>query len=250
MEALGVERPRPALAARGGQRLLVRLVVAGGHPRGDGVVAARLDPRVVGRVGEEEVDGHAVEQPVEVGLATGIAAEQPMVTEEPEVAGFVIASSGGSGISSGSVSPYFGSAGANPASIAARASESTLTSASSSRSLASSVVAMAASGSRDARTSRSSPWPVMRLAQAGAADAAGLDTSRLSHSPTRAVNHDPGIEPHEAPITEFPKQPSRKDGLGTMCAEHWRAYVKGLREARVAATAVGGTGGGEEADAA
>ncbi len=41
-----------------------------------------------------------------------------------------------------------------------------------------------------------------------------------------------GIEPHEASITEFPKQPSRKDGLGTMCTEHWRAYVKGLREAR------------------
>jgi hypothetical protein len=48
-----------------------------------------------------------------------------------------------------------------------------------------------------------------------------------------------GIEPHEAPITEFPKQPSRKDGLGTMCTEHWRAYVKGLREARRAGEAVG-----------
>ena len=43
-----------------------------------------------------------------------------------------------------------------------------------------------------------------------------------------------GIEPHEAPVDEFPKQPSRKDGLGTMCTEHWRAYVKGLREARMA----------------
>ena len=42
------------------------------------------------------------------------------------------------------------------------------------------------------------------------------------------------IEPHEAPTAEFPKQPSRKDGLGTMCAEHWRAYVKALREARMA----------------
>ena len=46
-----------------------------------------------------------------------------------------------------------------------------------------------------------------------------------------------GIEPHEAPVSEFPKQPSRKDGLGTMCTEHWRAYVKGLREARVAKAA-------------
>ncbi len=45
-----------------------------------------------------------------------------------------------------------------------------------------------------------------------------------------------GIEPHEAPVSTFPKQPSRKYGLGVMCAEHWKAYVKGLREARQAAT--------------
>ena len=44
-----------------------------------------------------------------------------------------------------------------------------------------------------------------------------------------------GIEPHEAPASTFPKQPSRKDGLGVMCTEHWKAYVKGLREARLAA---------------
>jgi hypothetical protein len=47
-----------------------------------------------------------------------------------------------------------------------------------------------------------------------------------------------GIEPHDAPITDFPKQPSRKDGLGTMCREHWKAYVKGLtadRKARAVA---------------
>jgi hypothetical protein len=55
-----------------------------------------------------------------------------------------------------------------------------------------------------------------------------------------------GIEPHVAPIGEFPKQPSRKDGLGTMCQEHWRAYVKGLREARESAAATDGP----EADAA
>jgi hypothetical protein len=37
-----------------------------------------------------------------------------------------------------------------------------------------------------------------------------------------------------------------------MCTEHWRAYVKGLREARVAARAAaeGRTGSGEETDAA
>ena len=31
-----------------------------------------------------------------------------------------------------------------------------------------------------------------------------------------------GIEPHEAPVAEFPKQPSQKDGLGRMCKTHWR----------------------------
>jgi hypothetical protein len=61
-----------------------------------------------------------------------------------------------------------------------------------------------------------------------------------------------GIEPHEAPVSELPKQPSRKDGLGTMCTEHWRAYVKGLREARVATTSAAETSvdGGGEASAA
>jgi heme oxygenase len=60
-----------------------------------------------------------------------------------------------------------------------------------------------------------------------------------------------GIEPHEAPVAEFPEQPSRKDGLGTMCTEHWRAYVKGLREARKAAQAgEAATAGAPEADAA
>ena len=42
-----------------------------------------------------------------------------------------------------------------------------------------------------------------------------------------------GIEPHDAPINEFPAQPSQKDGLGRMCAEHWRTYTAGLaREAK------------------
>ena len=60
-----------------------------------------------------------------------------------------------------------------------------------------------------------------------------------------------GIEPHEAPIAEFPKQPSRKDGLGTMCTEHWRAYIRALREARKAAATDGpGAAGAPEADAA
>jgi hypothetical protein len=47
-----------------------------------------------------------------------------------------------------------------------------------------------------------------------------------------------GIEPHEAPITDFPQQPSRKDGLGLMCAVHWKAYVKGLSADRKARATV------------
>jgi hypothetical protein len=38
-----------------------------------------------------------------------------------------------------------------------------------------------------------------------------------------------GIEPHEAPVGDFPSQPSQKDGLGRMCRAHWRQYVLGLR---------------------
>jgi hypothetical protein len=50
-------------------------------------VAPRFDPDVVGRVGEEEVGRHAGQEPVEVLLAAGVAAEEAMVAEEPEVAG-------------------------------------------------------------------------------------------------------------------------------------------------------------------
>jgi hypothetical protein len=50
------------------------------------------------------------------------------------------------------------------------------------------------------------------------------------------------------------RPPSRKDGLGVMCTEHWRAYVKGLREARRVAKVVdAGTtraNSGEASDAA
>jgi len=47
-----------------------------------------------------------------------------------------------------------------------------------------------------------------------------------------------GIEAHEAPIADFPKQPSQKDGLGRMCKPHWNQYTAGLardRKARLAA---------------
>ena len=37
-----------------------------------------------------------------------------------------------------------------------------------------------------------------------------------------------GIEPHDAPVDDFPKQPSQKDGLGRMCKTHWNQYTTGL----------------------
>ena len=37
-----------------------------------------------------------------------------------------------------------------------------------------------------------------------------------------------GIEPHEAPAEEFPRQPSQKDGLGRMRRTDWNAYTAGL----------------------
>ncbi len=39
-----------------------------------------------------------------------------------------------------------------------------------------------------------------------------------------------GIEAHEAPEADFPKQPSQPDGLGRMCKPHWREYTSGLRK--------------------
>ena len=43
-----------------------------------------------------------------------------------------------------------------------------------------------------------------------------------------------GIEAHEAPITDFPAQPSQKDGLGRMCKTHWNSYTNALRKASIA----------------
>jgi hypothetical protein len=42
------------------------------------------------------------------------------------------------------------------------------------------------------------------------------------------------IEAHEAPIGDFPAQPSQKDGLGRMCKPHWNQYTKALRKAALA----------------
>jgi len=37
-----------------------------------------------------------------------------------------------------------------------------------------------------------------------------------------------GIEAHEAPVEEFPIQPSQKDGRGRMCKVHWNQYTARL----------------------
>jgi len=49
-----------------------------------------------------------------------------------------------------------------------------------------------------------------------------------------------GIEAHEAPVTDFPAQPSQKDGLGRMCKPHWNQYTNALRKAALARKAVEG----------
>jgi len=49
-----------------------------------------------------------------------------------------------------------------------------------------------------------------------------------------------GIEQHEAPVEDFPKQPSQRDGLGRMCKTHWNAYTTPLRKAALARKAAEG----------
>jgi len=50
-----------------------------------------------------------------------------------------------------------------------------------------------------------------------------------------------GIEPHDAPVEDFPRQPSQKDGLGRMCKVHWNQYTAGLaRDAKARKAAAGG----------
>jgi hypothetical protein len=43
--------------------------------------------RAVGRIGEEQINGGPVQESVEVGSAAGIPAQEPIVTEEPVIAG-------------------------------------------------------------------------------------------------------------------------------------------------------------------
>jgi hypothetical protein len=47
-----------------------------------------------------------------------------------------------------------------------------------------------------------------------------------------------GIEAHEAPVGDFPAQPSQKDGLRRMCKPHWNQYTKELRKAALARKAI------------
>ncbi len=49
-----------------------------------------------------------------------------------------------------------------------------------------------------------------------------------------------GIEAHDAPASDFPIQPSQKDGLGRMCKPHWNQYTTALRKAALARKADGG----------
>ncbi len=50
-----------------------------------------------------------------------------------------------------------------------------------------------------------------------------------------------GIEPHEAPVADFPVQPSQRDGLGRMCKTHWNQYTAGLARDAKARTAAAAT---------
>jgi len=51
-----------------------------------------------------------------------------------------------------------------------------------------------------------------------------------------------GIEAHDAPVEDFPAQPSQKDGLGRMCRTHWNEYTAGLaRDAKARKAAEGET---------
>jgi len=56
-------------------------------------------------------------------------------------------------------------------------------------------------------------------------------TTKITITPRRCIGSKRfGIEPHEAPVDDFPKQPSQPDGLGRMCKPHWRQYTAGLRK--------------------
>ncbi len=49
-----------------------------------------------------------------------------------------------------------------------------------------------------------------------------------------------GIEAHDAPVEDFPVQPSQRDGLGRMCKTHWNQYTASLARDAKARKAGGG----------
>ena len=79
-----------------------------------------------------------------------------------------------------------------------------------------------ASGVMDVSTHATSAWMSDRRP--------AMTTTKTTLTTRRCIGSKRfGIEPHEAPVDDFPKQPSQKDGLGRMCIEHWQAYTVGLR---------------------
>jgi hypothetical protein len=50
------------------------------------------------------------------------------------------------------------------------------------------------------------------------------------------------IAAHQAPLADFPAQPSQKDGLGRMCKPHWTEYTRALRKAALARKAADAAG--------
>ena len=56
-----------------------------------------------------------------------------------------------------------------------------------------------------------------------------------------------GIEAHDAPVEDFPSQPSQKDGLGRMCKTHWNQYTAGLARDAKARKAADGDAAAEAA---
>jgi hypothetical protein len=59
-----------------------------------------------------------------------------------------------------------------------------------------------------------------------------------------------GIEAHEAPVDDFPVQPSQRDGLGRMCKVHWNQYTAGLaRDAKARKQASAGAAASEPVEA-
>ena len=53
---------------------------------GDSVVAAGLDANIVRRVAVDQVDRLTVEQPIHIFRLAGIATQQPVLPEQPQVA--------------------------------------------------------------------------------------------------------------------------------------------------------------------